>query len=193
MPQWLHAILHQLQLGNVPAWGSTIVAGWSAWSAWKSSRKSKAAESEAKTQAERALGAAERSAGAAEKQAELAEKQAARASQDAQEAEAAPWDIYTRNNNDYYLQNLTNTPKYKVTLSGTAVVLASEINNAILDALSRFEFVKKLPRFNQFDVVSGRSPVALDLKTKVVDRKIIVSWYQTADCVGEPLTQRIDF
>ena len=186
-------MLDQFQLGTGAAWGSAIIAGWSAWLSWRSSRKSKRAESEAKTQAEAALNAAERSAAAAETQAALAEKQAARTEQEVEAAEAAPWNIYTRNGKNYYLQNLTNTPKYKISLSGTAVVLASAISNATLQVLSRFEFLKKLPLCNQFDVVHGRGTVALDLKSRAADRRVFVSWYPTKDCTGDPLTQRIDF
>ena len=192
VPNWLHSILHQIQLGNVPAWASAIIAGWGAWSAWRSSRKSKTAETEAKTQAERSVGAAERAAEAAQRQATLAEKHAAQAEQEAAALEAAPWNVYTRNGNDYYLQNLDHTPKYQVSVSGTSTFPTDLVNWALEKLPKSWEANSR--RSNKFDVVDEGSPKILRLLIdRFVDRQVVVSWYPTKDGTGDPLTQTINF
>ena len=74
---------------------------------------------------------------------------------------------------DFYLVNLTSTPKYGVTLAGEPVADADE---------------------NTFDVIDGNSSVAIDVVTyaQMQDRAITINWYPTEEHSGTALTQKTE-
>ena len=90
-------------------------------------------------------------------------------------ADLKPWRIEKGGGGqwDFYLVNLTSTPKYGVTLAGEPVADADE---------------------NTFDVVDGNSSVAIDVVTyaQMQDRAITINWYPTEEHSGTALTQKTE-
>jgi hypothetical protein len=82
-------------------------------------------------------------------------------------------DRFTGSGQDFYLVNLTSTPKYGVTLAGEPVADAEE---------------------NTFDVIDGNSSVAIDVVTyaQMQDRAITINWYPTEEHSGTALTQKTE-
>jgi hypothetical protein len=194
-------VLHWFSLhwGDVvPAWLAVIVAGVFGIQAWCSSRRSaasargskasvQAAKAEA-DRAERATKAAEeaaasagRSATAAERSAAADETQARLLQAQADAAEQSPWDIERPSQHVFFLVNLTNTPKYNVSVSGEPVVAASNPN----------VFGPGGGRRNQFEVFDGRDRQRLNvlLHAATTDPSVTISWHPTPDHKGEPWTQ----
>jgi hypothetical protein len=169
MPHLTHW-LHSLNWGDVPAWVAAVVAVIFGVLSWRSARKSKAE----RKQAERATKAAERYAAAAERSAAVEEKQLELAQKDADAAERYPWYIERRSDGDFLLHTRTDTPKYNVDVTGDPANAAEDGSN-------------------HFEIVHGRSPVALDLYiTAQSDDTVVVSWHPTPDHTGEAWTQPID-
>jgi hypothetical protein len=140
---------------------------------WWSSRRSKAAEKEARSQADRATAAAEKAATAQQQTAEETKRVADVVVNRASAAELKPWRIEkgVRGEFDYYLVNLTTTPKYDVTLSGEPVSNAGGQEH--------------------FAEIDGHARVSIDMLTfwQTLDYTITIKWYPTEDCRGSALTQ----
>ena len=184
MSHWL-----SLHWGDVPAWLAVIVAAVFGWQSWRSSRRSAAAEREARQQADRATKAAEdaaaaadRSAAAEERSATAHETQAQLAQDQADAAERFPWNVTRPGGQDFRLVNLTNTRKYDVDVTGEPV-----------RGKHAGVFRPGAGGGNYFDVVDGRETKELDLfvALQTVDRSVTVSWRPIADYTGDPWTQRI--
>lgn len=90
-------------------------------------------------------------------------------------ADLKPWRIEKGGGGqwDFYLVNLTSTPKYGVTLAGEPVADADE---------------------NTFDVIDGNSSVAINVVTyaQMQDRAITINWYPTEEHSGTALTQKTE-
>ena len=190
MLNWVHSHWHLVHWGDASAYIGIVVTAVFGFLAWRSSRRSKAAEHEARNQADRATEAAEDAAAAADRSAAAAERSAAAHEahtallQDAAEqVERFPWDIKRQGDSmDFRLVNLTNTRKYEVVVTGEPAGRPAGV------------FRPGGGGGNRFDVVDGRQRVELDLfvALQTVDRTVTVSWRPTRDHTGEPWTQRID-
>ena len=90
-------------------------------------------------------------------------------------ADLKPWRIEKGGGGqwDFYLVNLTSTPKYGVTLAGEPVADADE---------------------NTFDVIDGNSSVAINVVTyaQMQARAITINWYPTEEHSGTALTQKTE-
>jgi hypothetical protein len=91
-------------------------------------------------------------------------------------AELKPWRIEKggRGEFDYYLVNLTATPKYDVKLSG--------------------EPVRNAGGEEDFSEIDGHGRVSIDVVTfaQTLDYTITISWYPTEDRSGSVLMQKTE-
>ena len=165
-----------MQWGDVPAWVAAAVAVIFGVQSWWSSRRSRKAEAAAKDQADRATAAAEKAAAAEAETAQATTRVADVVEQRVTGAERKPWRIEKggRGEFDYYLVNLTATPKYDVTLSG--------------------EPVRHAGGDDHFSEIDGDGRVSIDVVTfaQTLDYTITISWYPTEDRTGTVLTQRTE-
>lgn len=169
-----------MQLGDVPGWVSAVaavVATTFGMLSWWSSRRSKAAETEAKSQADRAAVAAEKAATAQQQAAQDTKRVADVVVDRASAAERKPWRIEKggRGEFEYYLVNLTATPKYDVKLSG--------------------EPVRNAGGEEDFSEIDGHGRVSIDdvvTFAQTLDYTITISWYPTEDRSGSVLMQKTE-
>jgi hypothetical protein len=163
---------------DVPGWLSAIaavVATAFAGLSWWSSRKSKASETEAKNQADRATKAAENAATAQQQTADEAKRLADIAENRAKAAESKPWAFQKAKSGMatlYHLVNTTPTPKYGVKVSGGGV----------------------LGSRGQLGPVDGHGTAKINLldSWQITDRTITISWFRDQEQTGEPLTQHTE-
>jgi hypothetical protein len=189
---WVHSHWHLIHWGDASAYLGVIVTAVFGVLAYRSKRDAETAKGEAERQAERAeratkaaqhaAAAADRSAAAAERSATADETQAQLAQGQADQAQQTPWGpIEHHGGDDFWLRNLTRTPKYDVAVTGQAASRNAQM------------FRMGGGRSNSFDVVDGAESVALDLviTSHTVERFVTVSWRPTPDYTGEPWTQRV--
>jgi hypothetical protein len=161
VPHWLDSLSHSLHWGDVPAYLGAVVSALFGFLSWRSSRRSKAAEREAKQHADDALAAQKQTAEETKRLATAQERQTRLAELEAEAAERAPWRIEHRRDIPHRV-NKTFTPKYGVSVDGA---------------------VRPGPG-NSWDVIQGGGSQALDVLpplAQMTNRPIIVQWHLKED------------